>query len=247
MIVREVEAKSILSPSKVYDYAVNPYSGCQHACSYCYARFMRRFTGHQEPWGEFVDVKMNAPDLLEVELRKKKPGKVWVSGVCDPYQPLERRYELTRRCLEMLSRSGWPVVVQTRSPLVVRDVDILSAAKDLEVGFTIPTADDRIRRLFEPKAPPIEARLRALDELHRAGIRTFAMIAPLLPGAEALADQLVGKVGHVLIDRMNYNYGTWVYRKHGLQDKLGDDFFRPVALELAARFETAGIPCCIIL
>jgi DNA repair photolyase len=208
---------------------------------------MKRFTGHQEPWGEFVDIKMNAPDLLEAELRKKEPGKVWVSGVCDPYQPLERRYQLTRRCLEILTRRGWPVVVQTRSPLVVRDVDILSAAKDLEVGLTIPTADDQIRRLFEPKAPPIEARLRALDELHRAGIRTFAMIAPLLPGAEVLADQLIDRVGHVLIDRMNYNYGTWVYRKYGLEDKLGDDFFRPAALELVVRFEVAGIPCRIVL
>ncbi len=125
MIVKEIRAKSILSASKVYDYVVNPYTGCQHACTYCYARFMKRFTGHKEPWGEFVDVKINAPYLLRVEINKKKKGSVWMSGVCDPYQPLEAKYGITRRCLEILVQNSWPVIVQTRSPLVLRDVDIL--------------------------------------------------------------------------------------------------------------------------
>ena len=89
VIVRETQAKAILSVSKIYDYALNPYTGCEHACSYCYARFMKRFTGHKEPWGEFVDAKMNAPDLLAIEIGRKTRGTVWVSGVCDPYQPLE--------------------------------------------------------------------------------------------------------------------------------------------------------------
>src|SRR5512138_999988 len=125
MIINEVRVKGILSRSKVYDYVVNPYTGCQHGCSYCYARFMKKFTGHREPWGEFVDVKINAPDLLQKEIIKKKPGMVWVSGVCDPYQPLESRYRLTRRCLEVLALHRWPVIVQTRSPLVTRDLDLL--------------------------------------------------------------------------------------------------------------------------
>ena len=99
MQIKEIHAKSILSPSKVYDYVINPYVGCQHACSYCYARFMKRFTGHKEPWGEFVDVKINAPDLLSKEIKRKKVGSVWVSGVCDPYQPLEKKYALTRRMI----------------------------------------------------------------------------------------------------------------------------------------------------
>jgi DNA repair photolyase len=92
MIIKEVQAKSILSVSKIRDYVVNPYTGCQHACTYCYASFMKRFTGHKEPWGEFVDVKINAAELLEKEILKKKMGEVWVSGVCDPYQPLEAKY-----------------------------------------------------------------------------------------------------------------------------------------------------------
>jgi len=110
MIVREIYARSILSKSKVFDYVVNPYIGCQHGCAYCYARFMKRFTGHKEPWGEFVDVKINAAHLLQREIEKMPPGRVWVSGVCDPYQPLERAYELTKKCLEILVRYDWPIV-----------------------------------------------------------------------------------------------------------------------------------------
>ena len=161
MIVREILAKTILSVSQIYDYVVNPYTGCQHACSYCYALFMKRFTGHKEPWGDFVDVKVNAPDLLRKEITRKKPGRVWVSGVCDPYQPLESKYKLSRQCLEILKQHNWPVTVQTRSPLVLRDIDIFKEMNDLEVGLTITTADDKIRKLFEPHAPPIKARINS--------------------------------------------------------------------------------------
>ena len=127
---------------------------------------MKRFTGHREPWGQFVDVKINAPELLKQEITRKKLGRVWVSGVCDPYQPLEVKYQLTRQCLEILAQHEWPVIVQTRTPLVLRDLDILRNGKDFEVGFSITTANDGIRKLFEPLAPPIRARIDALEELH---------------------------------------------------------------------------------
>jgi DNA repair photolyase len=217
MIVREVPARSVLSSSKIHEYTVNPYTGCQHGCSYCYARFMKKYSGHPEPWGEFVDVKVNAPDLLRREITRKPKGGVWVSGVCDPYQPLERRYRLTRACLEILVGAGWPVTVQTRSPLVTRDIDLFQCAADIEVGFSITTADDRIRKFFEPDAPPIPARLEALQTLHDAGIATFAMIAPLLPGAEDLAGELAGKADRVLADRINYRYADHIYKQHGLE------------------------------
>ncbi len=242
MIVKEIRAKSILSNSKVYTYTVNPYTGCQHGCSYCYARFTKRFSGHMEPWGEFVDVKTNAPDLLELEIRKKKCGRVWVSGVCDPYQPLEKKYELTRRCLSILQQHNWPVTIQTRSPLVLRDMDIIKEAKDFEVGFSVTTADDETRKLFEPYAPSISDRIRALNELHVAGIRTFAMIAPVLPGAEELPAMLAEKVDYIIIDRLNYYYADWVYRKYGLEDKRSDEFFQKTRRELASRFEKLNIP-----
>jgi DNA repair photolyase len=234
LIVKEIRAKTILSKSKIYPYVVNPYTGCQHGCSYCYARFMKRVTGHKEPWGEFVDVKVNAPELLRKEIKKKKRAEVWVSGVCDPYQPLEEKYRLTRQCLEILARNDWPVIIQTRSPLVLRDMDIIQDARDFEVGLSVTTADDAVRKLFEPDAPKIEDRIAALDTLHRAGIRTYAMIAPVLPGAEGLAELLKGKIDYVIIDRMNYNYADWVYRKYGLEDKLSDDYYYRMRQELAS-------------
>jgi DNA repair photolyase len=243
MIIKEIQSKTILSASKVYPYVINPYTGCQHNCLYCYAHFMKRFTGHKEPWGQFVDVKLNAADLLRAEITRKKPGRVWISGVCDPYQPLEAKYKLTRQCLEILAENNWPVVVQTRSPLVLRDRDILKNGEAFEVGLSITTADDNIRKLFEPTAPPIIERVRALDELHQAGIRTYAMIAPILPNAESLAEILAGKVDYVILDRMNYHYADWVYRKYGLMDQMTDDYFSRTEQVLSSKFTSLGISC----
>jgi len=246
MIVREIYAKSILSKSKVYDYTINAYTGCQHACTYCYARFMKRTTGHIEPWGEFVDVKINAPELLQKEINKKPRGRVWISGVCDAYQPIEAKYELTRKCLEILVAYDWPITIQTKSPLVLRDKELIRKASDIEVGLTVTTADDNIRRLFEPNAPPIGERIRALDELHHAGIRTFAMIAPMLPGAGELAGMVSGKIDYLLIDRMNYHHSDWVYRKYKLESAMGDDFFCRTGKELASAFEKQGLNCQVV-
>jgi DNA repair photolyase len=246
VIIREIYARSILSKSKIYDYTINAYTGCQHGCTYCYARFMKRTTGHSEPWGEFVDVKINAPDLLQKEITKKARGKVWISGVCDAYQPLEAKYKLTRKCLEILVSYDWPITIQTKSPLVLRDVDLLKKASKIEVGFTITTADDNIRRLFEPNAPPTESRIKALDELHKVGIRSFAMIAPMLPGAGGLVSMLSGKVDYILIDRMNYHYSDWVYCKYNLEAAMRDEFFYRAAKELATSLEKRGIDCQVV-
>jgi DNA repair photolyase len=243
VIVKEICAKSVLSKSKVFDYTVNPYIGCEHGCSYCYARFVRRFTGHQEEWGKFVDVKINAADLLQREIKKRQRGRVWISGLCDPYQPLEERYRLTRKCLEILLAHGWPLTIQTKSGLVLRDVELLKASKEIEVGLTVTTAEERMRRVFEPHAPPIKERINALERLHLAGIRTYAMIAPVLPKAEGLAAQLSGKIDYAVIDRMNYHYADWVYRKHGLEQAIIDDFFIQKGRELAGAFESRGIEC----
>lgn len=246
MIVREIYARSILSKSKVFDYVINPYTGCQHGCTYCYARFMKRFTGHRESWGEFVDVKINAAELLQREINRKSAGRVWISGVCDPYQPLEKRYEMTRKCLEVLIKYDWPFTIQTKSALVLRDMKLLKGSKKVEVGLTVTTADEKVRQLFEPNAPSIKERTRALEELGLAGIRTFAMIAPMLPGAEGLATTLGGKVDYVLIDRMNYHYSDWVYRKYKLEGAMGGDFFFQKSEELACAFEKQGIECQVL-
>ena len=246
MIVREILAKAILSKSQIFDYTLNAYVGCGHNCLYCYARFMKRFTRHPEPWGQFVDVKINAAALLDREIRRKKKRTVWISGVCDAYQPLEKKYKLTRKCLKILVEHGWPVVIQTKSPLVLRDIDILKKAEDSEVGLTITTADDKIRRIFEPGAPPIEKRIESLGLLHAEGIRTFVMVAPLLPGAEGLAGLLRGKVDHALIDRYNYHYADRFYKKYGMQWALEEEFFQQKSEELQAAFEKADILSQII-
>jgi DNA repair photolyase len=224
MILKEIYARRIVSKSRVFNHTINPYIGCQHGCTYCYARFIKRFTKHEEPWGEFVDVKINALDLLKHEIDKMPPGRVWVSGVCDPYQPLETAYELTGKCLEILVQYGWPITVQTESPLVLRDIGLFRRSDKVEVGLSVTSADDDVRKLFEPSAPSIKERIKALEELHLVGIKTYAMIAPMLLGAEELADELEGKVDYVLIDKMNYHYGDLVYRKHNLESSMRDDF-----------------------
>lgn len=246
MNIREIKAKSILSSSQVYDYALNPYVGCAHQCVYCYAKFMKRFTGHKERWGDFVDVKINAPELLAGEVKKKSIGRVWVSGVCDPYQPLEKQYGLTGKCLAILAASNWPFTVQTKSDLVLRDIEILKRAEDCEVGFTVTTADDSIRKIFEPGASRITRRIAALGVLHDSGISTFAMIAPVLPGAGGLAGELKGKVDHVIIDRLNYNYANQVYKKHGLEWAAKESFFSKTISELKSGFAKEGVPVQVV-
>ena len=155
MIVREITCKSILTQSGIpsVDYAVNPYVGCQHGCAYCYAVFMKRFTGHKEEWGQFVDARINAPQVLARQLRRAQPGSVTLGTVTDAYQPLERQYRLTRGCLQALaSYERFATTVLTKGALVLRDLDVLQQMVDVEVGFTITTLDERESSLSP--APP---------------------------------------------------------------------------------------------
>jgi DNA repair photolyase len=227
--VKEIKAKSILNKSKIFDYCLNPYTGCQINCRYCYARlFMRRYSGHSEAWGEFVDVKINAPEVLKKQLDKAKEGTVWISSVCDPYQPLEARYGLTRRCLKEVARKQFPVNIQTKSILVLRDLDLFQEFEQIEVGFTITTDDEQVAKLFEPRAASVDERLRALEKIRSLGIKTFAFVGPLLPGdPEKLIERLEKKVDNIFIDKMNYLHSVrGFYRQLGLQRKMTDGFFR---------------------
>jgi len=229
MIVREIRAKSILNKSKVFDYCVNPYTGCQHNCRYCYARlFMPRYSGHQEPWGEFVDVKINAVQLLRRQLKRAKKGTVWISSVCDPYQPLEAKFKLTRGCLKELLVVQFPVNIQTKSTLVLRDLDLFTQFQSIEVGFSIATGDEKVARLLEPHASPVKERIKALETIHSQNIRTFVFIGPLLPGdPENLINDLAGKVDYVYIDRMNYTSSIRsFYKRLGWEKALQDTFFK---------------------
>lgn len=229
MIVCQIQAKSILNKSKIFDYCLNPYTGCQHHCQYCYARlFMPRYSGHKEPWGEFVDVKINAVELLKRQLQRAKKGTVWISSVCDPYQPLEAEFKLTRGCLNELLKKQFPVNIQTKSTLALRDLDLFKQFSTIEVGYTIATDDEKVARLFEPLASPIKERIRTLETIHAQGIRTFAFIGPLLPGnPENLINNLAGKVDHVTIDRMNYTSSIRsFYKRLGWEKALQYTFFK---------------------
>ncbi|UCE11536.1 MAG: radical SAM protein [Candidatus Thorarchaeota archaeon] len=218
--VQEVEAKSIMNRSRIptVDYAINPYTGCQHGCVYCYARFMKRYTGHiNDEWGSFVDVKINGPTLLERQLGRRRESsrdRVVLSTVTDPYQPQEREYEITRRCLEILGRYDFPTSILTKSDLVMRDEDLLSQIPEAEVGATIITLDERVRRVFEAGATPSERRVNALRRFSQAGIQTYAFLGPIIPilSTPSLDDliRMLGDIGvsHVLIDRLNIKYGN---------------------------------------
>jgi len=243
-VVREIEAKSILNVSRIHDYCVNPYTGCEVGCVYCYAAlFMRRYSGHSEPWGEFVDVKVNAPALLAKQIVKAKRGTIWFASVCDPYQPLEERYALTRRSLEVLVGRDFPVEIQTKSARVRRDLDVIQRLSDVEVGFTIATDDETIAGMFEPRASPIGDRVEVLREFKAAGVSTFAFAGPLLPGnPERLAALLAAAADRVLIDRMNYVPAVRsFYARHGLLDALTDSFFKTQSTRLAKALRARGI------
>jgi DNA repair photolyase len=245
MKTREIFSRTILTKTGIpsFDYCINPYVGCGHGCRYCYASFMKRFTGHREPWGEFVDVKVNAPQVLRRQLKRAKPGTVLLSSVTDPYQPLEKTYRLTRGCLEALLEHDFSVDLLTRSSLCLRDLDLIRQFKKIDVGFSLGTQDERIKVLFEPRSPSLKSRVEALRALHRAGVKTYAFIGPMLPlDPKALVAQLDGAIDEVLIDRMNYaNKVKAIYRRAGLESYLEEDYFRIFGEELKERFEEKGV------
>lgn len=219
MVISEKTCYSILNKSGIpgVDYALNPYTGCQHDCVYCYATFMKKYTGHPEPWSQFVDVKLNAPIVLAKELLRKKPGLVMLSSVTDAYQPLEKKYEITKQCLELLAESDFPVSILTKSSLVIRDLDLIKNQKNWDVGFTITTPDDNIRRAFEPHSSSVEARLETLRELTEAGVDTWVFFGPVLPyfsdSAEEIDHLLIrikqAGVKKILVDAMNFRQDIW--------------------------------------
>ena len=180
MTVKEIEAKSVLTKSNlpVSDYSVNPYRGCAHACKYCYASFMKRFTGHTEPWGEFVDVK-RWPAIRHPERYAGK--ELFIGSVTDPYQPLEETYGRTRALLEQMQGSGCKISIATKSDLVLRDLDLIKTFPNARVSWSINTLDEDFRKEMD-EAASIERRLAAMKAFHDAGVRTTCFISPIFPG-----------------------------------------------------------------
>ncbi|MGD2142733.1 MAG: radical SAM protein, partial [Candidatus Bathyarchaeota archaeon] len=190
---------------------------------YCYARFMKRMGHLGDPWGSFVDAKVNALERLSVEAPRRRIGKVLLSSVTDPYQPLERKYELTRGSLELLLDRQFAVSILTKSDLVLRDIDIIKRFDTIDVGFTITTRDETVRAVFEPGASPVKARLVALKKLSKEGIRTWAFIGPVLPylteeSLGPLLNELAGCVNMVLVDKLNVKAGNMSSIRKALEE-----------------------------
>jgi DNA repair photolyase len=203
-MVRETVCKTILNRSGLSDYSLNCYTGCIHGCTYCYARFMQRFHPHDEPWGAFVDVKVNAVEALKRQLRRAEPGTVFISSACDGWQPVEAQWRLTRRCCELLLERGFQLHVLTKSALVLRDLDVF-IGRPVQIGVTLTTLDERLRELWEPAAASVEERLRVIEAARRAGIETGIMFGPLLPflsDSPAAIDALLQQAADLRIDRI---------------------------------------------
>ncbi len=193
LLVEPEEARSILRPQKDepygFGFALSPYRGCTHGCRYCYVREYPNALHKPEDWGGWVAPKLNAPELLWSQRHKLHNARVFMASATDPYQPLERQYRLTRRCLEVLLLCPTTeVIVQTRSPLVLQDLDLLKAfGGRLSVGLSIPTDDDTVRQIVEPHAPAIPSRWAAAERLATAGIPVTIGVAPLLAVHDAKA------------------------------------------------------------
>lgn len=190
MRVIEIEAKTVLVPSRLpgADYVVNPYTGCRFGCAYCYATFMSRYVSEPvEAWGDYVYVKRNAVELFERELARLKPERrtrsIFMSSVTDPYQGAEAKYRLTRGVLGALARERYPgpVAILTKSPMLLRDIDLFRELPNFEAGLTVTSGEDEISRWLEAHAPSPRKRLEALRALNDAGIRTYAFVGPLVP------------------------------------------------------------------
>lgn len=208
-VIRMIGTRNVITRTNlpVGDYAANPYVGCTHGCIYCYARFMKRFTDHHEPWGAFLDVKQWEP----VRSPGRYDGKgIFLGSVTDPYLPEERRFRRTRALLEELKGSGIRLSIQTKSDLVLRDLDLIQSYPDARVGFSINTLDEDFRQDMD-NAATIERRLKAMETLHDAGIRTTCFISPIFPGitdAESIMERVRNHCNLIWLENLNLRDGS---------------------------------------
>ena len=205
--MERIESRSIFSPATGFirrggfDWTCNPYVGCTFGCTYCYAAFLPQSRRPAAEWGRWLTAKKNAVELARKQGRKVAGQGVYLSSVTDPYQPAERSLMLTRGILEALIPHQPRLTVQTRGPLVVRDIDVLKEFRSLRVNVSVPTDSERVRQQFEPKAPPLERRWAALHDLRASGIPVGLCITPTLPieDAEGFAARIAAFAPDVLV------------------------------------------------
>ena len=210
-----VEARSIFSPATGFiarggfDFTCNPYLGCSFGCVYCYAAYLPQNKQPVEQWGRWLSAKSNAVELAAKQAKKIAGRAVYMSSVTDPYQPAERSLMLSRGILEAIAPLQPRLVVQTRGPLVVRDVDVLNQFGRVRVNFSVPTDCDDVRRRFEPKAPPLDRRWAALDELKASGVPLGVCVTPTLPivDPERFADRIATLAPDVVVTQDFHDAG----------------------------------------
>lgn len=179
--ISQTSVKTFLSQSKIpgYKYVINPYVGCPHRCVYCYAEYMRKFSNHKEPWGDFLDVRHCDSPLKPSQLFH---ARVLLSSVTDPYNPYECKYEVTRNLLKQLVSCQAHVHILTKSALVIRDIELFKQLPECEVTLSFSSADDTLRAQLETRASSVEDKIIALHTLHAQGLSTGVMVAPIMPG-----------------------------------------------------------------
>lgn len=213
----EIRAKNIVTKSKLpeVDYCFNPYVGCTHRCSYCYARFMGRFTGHAgERWGSYLDWKINAPELLTKEAPKikKDGGTVILGSVTDCYQPIEKKLELTRKCLEIFLEYQIPISILTKNALVIRDLDLLSQFEYCELGVSLSILDEKQRKIIEPGASSPQDRIDVLKKAFSQNINTYAFLGPIHPFLTNIKDvfsEIYPYIHFIMGEVPNLRCGNW--------------------------------------
>lgn len=232
MKIKEIEVKSVMTKSNlpVADFSVNPYVGCAHACKYCYASFMKRFTSHPEPWGDFVDVKV----WPEMKSTKRYAGKeAFLGSVTDCYQPCEAKCRRTRALLEQLQGSGISISIATKSDLVLRDLDLIRTFPNARVSWSINTLDEDFRHEMD-RGVSIERRLEAMRQFYDAGIDTTCFISPIFPGitdVEAIIERAKGQCNLVWLENLNLRGDykgrilQWVHEHHPELDNLYCDIY----------------------
>lgn len=203
-IIRDIDVQSVMTKSSlpVGGYSVNPYVGCPHACRYCYASFMKRFTGHTEPWGSFLDVKHWKP----IGNPHRYDGqRVVIGSVTDGYNPYEEHFQRTRQLLTELRGSQAEIMICTKSDLVLRDLDLLKQFPRVTVSWSVNTLDEQFRADMD-RAVSIERRLAAMRQVYEAGIRTVCFISPIFPGitdAKAIIERVKDFTDLIWLENLN--------------------------------------------
>lgn len=256
-IIREIDVQSVMTKSSlpVGGFSVNPYVGCPHACKYCYASFMKRFTGHTEPWGTFLDVKHWKP----IDNPHKFDGqRIIIGSVTDGYNPYEEEFRRTRKLLEELKGTNAEIMICTKSDLVLRDLDLLKEFPKITVSWSVNTLDEQFRYDMD-RAVSIERRLEAMKQVSNAGIRTVCFISPIFPGitdVKAIIHRVKDFADLVWLENLNLrgqfkgDIMGYIREKHPeletlydeIYNKKSQDYWKALEQEIAAFARTEGFP-----